>query len=74
MAKGFLQTERIYYNETISPIVKPTTIRVVPTLAISKGWKVRQLDVNNAFLNGDFEDNVYMYLCKDHPQRHYLDP
>ena len=41
------------FNETFSPVVKPTTIRVVSTIALAKNWVVRQLDINNAFLNGD---------------------
>lgn len=60
MAKGFNQVAGFDFNETFSPVIKPTTIRVVLTVALSQGWTVRQLDINNAFLNGDLQEEVYM--------------
>ncbi|XP_078159603.1 putative mitochondrial protein AtMg00820 [Carex rostrata] len=56
VAKGYNQEASIYYHETFSPVVKPTMIRVVLSLATSHKWPIRQLDVNNAFLYGDLEE------------------
>jgi histone deacetylase 1/2 len=60
VAKGFKQRYGIDYGDTFSPVAKPTTIRVVLSLAVSGGRSLRQLDVSNAFLHGHLEKDVYM--------------
>ncbi|KAH9718111.1 retrovirus-related pol polyprotein from transposon RE1 [Citrus sinensis] len=77
VAKGFLQTPGLDFNETFSPVVKAATIRIILTMAVSNDWLLRQVDINNAFLNGDLTEAVYMpqsegfedknrpsYICK----------
>lgn len=61
VAKGYSQTQRLDYNETFSSVVKPATIQIVLRIAVSRGWFVKQLDVNNAFLNGSLTEIVYMH-------------
>jgi hypothetical protein len=60
VAKGFKQQYGIDYDETFSRVVKSATIRVILSLAISQGWTMCQLDVQNAFLHGFLEEDVYM--------------
>uniref|UniRef100_A0A803P2C3 Reverse transcriptase Ty1/copia-type domain-containing protein n=1 Tax=Cannabis sativa TaxID=3483 RepID=A0A803P2C3_CANSA len=72
VAKGFHEIPGLNFGETFSPVIKPSTIRVVLFVAVSKGWKIKQLDINNAFPNGKLEEVVYMvkpqgFVDKDRP-------
>lgn len=72
MARGFNQKYGIDYAETFSPLVKSITIRLVLQLAVSGSWVIKQLDINNAFLQGTLEDEVYVtqppgYTNPDYP-------
>jgi histone deacetylase 1/2 len=51
VAKGFKQRYGIDYEDTFSPVVKAAKIRLVLSIAVSSGWNLRQLDVQNAFLH-----------------------
>lgn len=64
VAKGFHQQPGFDYTETFSLVVKPVTVRTVLTIAVSRGWTLQQLDVNNAFLNGVLTEEVYMQQPK----------
>jgi len=60
VAKGFHQREGHDFTDTFSPVIKPTTIRLVLIIALSSSWPIHQIDINNAFLHGDFDFPVYM--------------
>ncbi|XP_021971245.1 uncharacterized mitochondrial protein AtMg00810-like [Helianthus annuus] len=58
---GRLQQVGIDCGDTFSPVVKPATIRIILSLALSNSWSVHQLDVTNAFLHGNLHETVYMH-------------
>ena len=60
VTKGFHQHEGVDFGETFSPVVKPTTIRMVLSLVVSRGWHLRKIDIQNAFLHGILQKDVYM--------------
>lgn len=60
VAKGYHQKHRIDYAETFSPDIKSQIIRIVLTITTSFALDIKQIDVNNAFLNNDLVKDVYM--------------
>ena len=62
VSKGFTQAYGINYQETFAHATKLNTIQILLSLAANLNWKLQQLDIKNAFLNGDLDEEVYMIL------------
>ncbi|KAK0589362.1 hypothetical protein LWI29_013222 [Acer saccharum] len=60
VAKGYKQKEGVDYGEVFAPVARLETIRLLISLAAQKSWKIYQLDVKSAFLNGFLEEEIYV--------------
>nr|KYP72406.1 Retrovirus-related Pol polyprotein from transposon TNT 1-94 [Cajanus cajan] len=61
VAKGFQQTAGVDFDETFSPVIKASTMRIILAITVHYNWEVRQMDINNAFLNGYLKETIFMH-------------
>ena len=60
MTKGYTQIFDLDYSDTFSPVTKMASIRLFITMEALQRWSLYQLDVKNAFLNRDLQEEMYM--------------
>ena len=62
VAKGYSRTYGIDYDKTFALVAKMGTVRALISCAVNFGWPLHQMDVKNAFLHGDLQEEVYMEI------------
>jgi hypothetical protein len=60
VAKGYKQKSGVDYFEVFAPIARLDTIHMLISLSTQNNWKIHQMDVKSAFLNGTLEEEVYV--------------
>jgi histone deacetylase 1/2 len=55
------QEQGVDFYKTFSLVVKPATVRIVLSIALSLKWETRQLDVKNAFLHDKLVEVIYSH-------------
>jgi len=60
VAKRYTQIYGFDYGDNFSPLAKLTTIRLFLAMVVIRHWPLHQLDIKNALLHGDLEEEIYI--------------
>jgi hypothetical protein len=76
VAQGFSQKEKINYEETFALVACLEVIRILLAFSVAKAFKLHQMDVKSALLNGVLEEEVYVrkppgFESEKYPHRVY---
>lgn len=60
VAQGYTQIEGVDFDETFAPVARLESIRILLSVAWHLDFKLYQMDVKSAFLNGVLQEEVYV--------------
>ena len=69
VAQGYTQVERVVFDEIFASVARLESIRILLAIASHLNFKLYQMDVESAFLNGTLQEEVYMEQPKG-----FIDP
>jgi hypothetical protein len=64
VANGYSQVEGLHLDDTYAPVARLESIRILLAYATYQGFKLYQMDVKSAFLNGPIKEDVYVEQCR----------
>lgn len=62
VARGFMQREGVDFTETLAPVVRYDSLRVLLSVVAAKNLELPQFDVQTAFLYGTLDEEIFMEL------------
>ena len=68
VAQGFSQQEGIDYSETFTPVVKSALLHIFLAICVHWGWRICQMDIKSAYLNGSLSEDIYMHQPKGYKE------
>lgn len=60
VAQGFSEVEGVHYDETFSPVIRYSSLRMLLAFSVENDLKIRHLDVKTAFLNAELKEDIYL--------------
>jgi hypothetical protein len=73
VAQAYSQVESLDFGKTFAPVARLEVIRILLAFAAFKGFKLYQMDVKSAFLNGVIQEEVYVRQPLDFESPKYPD-
>ena len=71
VGRGFTQQFGIDYDETYAQTMRPETPRILITIALQKGWKIRQWEVVAAYLQAPLRHEIYVVDINEQGETKY---
>jgi hypothetical protein len=62
VAQAFSQVQGLDFGETFAPVARFETISILLAFAVSKGFKLYQMDVESAFPYGVIQEEVFTWM------------